>query len=240
MAKSIVSKEDRRAYKAAYYLANRERCLARGKLRVAANRDQIKEYKAAWYVKNRARCNAKDALNYANNRDERKAQMSDWGRANRKAINADVRSRRALDLEKARAREAVKRIKNRGKIRASNAKYHAKHKEKINARHSAWMSRNLDKHRAKQARRRAIKRGVTIGDRSAIAAIYRRATSSKLVRCYLCDKKIPVGQRHVDHIIPLKRGGEHSVKNLAIACVGCNLNKRAKLLSEIGWLPFST
>lgn len=34
---------------------------------------------------------------------------------------------------------------------------------------------------------------------------------------------------HVDHIIPLSKGGPHEIHNLAIACKSCNLRKNAKM-----------
>ena len=37
---------------------------------------------------------------------------------------------------------------------------------------------------------------------------------------------------HIDHIIPLARGGTHHPENLAPACQRCNSSKHSKLLSE--------
>lgn len=40
------------------------------------------------------------------------------------------------------------------------------------------------------------------------------------------------GPFHLDHIHPWSRGGAHSVDNLTVACVACNLSKRDRLLCE--------
>lgn len=40
---------------------------------------------------------------------------------------------------------------------------------------------------------------------------------------------------HVDHVIPVCRGGSDAFENLVCACARCNLSKGAKLLSE--WRP---
>ena len=42
---------------------------------------------------------------------------------------------------------------------------------------------------------------------------------------------------HVDHVIPLSRGGANSPDNLALACVFCNCSKSGQLLEE--WHPIS-
>jgi len=90
--------------------------------------------------------------------------------------------------------------------------------------------------RAARARRKASKRAATLGDRKKIQAIYDNATNGQHVRCYLCGKPIAKGKRHVDHIVPLSRGGKHTPGNLAIACASCNLSKHAKMPEEMGVL----
>ncbi len=35
-----------------------------------------------------------------------------------------------------------------------------------------------------------------------------------------------------DHVVPLSRGGNHDISNLAAACASCNRSKRNKLISE--------
>jgi 5-methylcytosine-specific restriction endonuclease McrA len=89
---------------------------------------------------------------------------------------------------------------------------------------------------ARVAKRRAIKHGVTIGDIAEIRAVYRRARETENVECYLCGKLIPLGGRHVDHVIPLCKGGAHTGGNLGIAHATCNLKKGSKLPEEIGLL----
>jgi hypothetical protein len=50
--------------------------------------------------------------------------------------------------------------------------------------------------------------------------------------CQYCGSKAPDG--HVDHIIPLSRGGTDSVDNLLWSCAFCNISKGAKSLDEWG------
>jgi len=43
--------------------------------------------------------------------------------------------------------------------------------------------------------------------------------------CQLCGTD--EGEMHIDHIIPRKAGGDHSLDNLRVLCKSCNLRKGA-------------
>jgi 5-methylcytosine-specific restriction endonuclease McrA len=118
------------------------------------------------------------------------------------------------------ARSHVRYENNRAEILEKNREYRAANPEKV----VYW-----------SAARRARKRGAEVKktDRNAIASIYREARSAQHVTCYLCGKHPEKGERHVDHVIPLSRGGRHEAGNLAIACKRCNLTKADKLCSEL-------
>ena len=50
--------------------------------------------------------------------------------------------------------------------------------------------------------------------------------------CYLCGKYIEFGSHHVDHIVPLLKGGATAYENLAVTHPGCNLRKSHKLVTD--------
>jgi 5-methylcytosine-specific restriction endonuclease McrA len=50
--------------------------------------------------------------------------------------------------------------------------------------------------------------------------------------CYLCLKPIPFGKDHLEHKMPLSRGGTNEYNNLAIACQKCNCSKHNKTEKE--------
>lgn len=122
--------------------------------------------------------------------------------------------------------------------RRKQRRYFAAHREEVCRRAREYKAAHKEVSREQCARRRAAKRGasISVGDKEAIKRIYDRAANGTRVRCYLCGKIIPKGQRHVDHVIPLSKGGLHAASNLDIACARCNLKKWAKLPEEIGML----
>jgi len=40
------------------------------------------------------------------------------------------------------------------------------------------------------------------------------------------------GPHHIDHVVPLSRGGQSTLDNLVVACYACNASKRDKLVEE--------
>lgn len=81
---------------------------------------------------------------------------------------------------------------------------------------------------ARRARRRARERGAesrVVGGRD-IARIKARQHG----RCYYCAGTTV--EMHVDHVVPLSRGGRNAIGNLVLACASCNLSKSDKLLIE--------
>lgn len=50
-------------------------------------------------------------------------------------------------------------------------------------------------------------------------------------KCRHCDGPILFNETwHIDHLIPLSKGGTNDLDNLALSCVRCNLEKSNKLL----------
>jgi hypothetical protein len=65
-----------------------------------------------------------------------------------------------------------------------------------------------------------------------VVSIVRRVVASRAKdRCEYC--RAPVSATaytfHLDHIIPLARGGRHEPMNLALACAPCNLAKQDRM-----------
>ncbi len=91
-----------------------------------------------------------------------------------------------------------------------------------------WRNQNREKHLA-QARiyasaRRARKVAQFVEHVDA-AVVYQRDNGI----CGICQQPVPADDFHVDHIVPLVRGGEHSYANTQVAHPSCNSRKKDKL-----------
>jgi len=51
-------------------------------------------------------------------------------------------------------------------------------------------------------------------------------------QCHYCARPIKGREKTLDHVIPLSRGGMHSLSNVVIACPTCNFSKHAKTPEE--------
>lgn len=107
--------------------------------------------------------------------------------------------------------------------------YRASNHEKLLAQEKAWRAANPGLSRKKNAKRLARKGKVTVGDLEAIAEWETKWRSRKTVACHWCGKRVKTSEVHVDHVVPLSKGGPHSVENLCVSCRRCNLSKQATL-----------
>ncbi len=148
---------------------------------------------------------------------EVKARQIEYGKANKETISAKSKARYLDNPQAAKDRSAKRYRAKRGEIREQAKDYYHRNESAFKQRAGA---------------RRALIELVTVGDPREIEAFYERVRTTNLLPCYWCKKIVRKKDRHVDHIIPLHRGGSHAVANLCCACRSCNLSKHAKMPDE--------
>jgi 5-methylcytosine-specific restriction endonuclease McrA len=92
-----------------------------------------------------------------------------------------------------------------------------------------YLAENLPEYARRRATRRARElnadvRLVEDKDKAAILRHYRGC-------CAYCGEPLS-GRMEWDHVIPLAKGGRHSIGNLVPTCVPCNRSKSHKILAE--------
>jgi 5-methylcytosine-specific restriction endonuclease McrA len=119
-------------------------------------------------------------------------------------------------------------------IRERTRLYYEANKETAREQKRVWHNANPERGRAYRHRRRALKRGAegrhTADDLRALATA-QTPRGKTHPACWWCGKDT-AGKYHVDHRIPLSRGGGNSPDNLVISCARCNLRKHAKMPQE--------
>ena len=118
--------------------------------------------------------------------------------------------------------------KNPQKFQQWKKKWREKNAARIKKYNANWQKENPDRVRAASLNYKARKANA---DGSHTAEDVRNQYKHQKGRCYWCNK--PVGDTyHVDHVIPLDKGGSNGPENLVIACPVCNLSKGSKLPHE--------
>lgn len=127
--------------------------------------------------------------------------------------------------EKVKALRSKWKKENPEKNRASAKKYQAKNLEKHLKATNEYRQRNRNKYRNYMHNRRVLISAVTyfISDKE-LKMLYSQP-------CKKCGSK---NNQTIDHIIPIARGGKHSIGNLQTLCLKCNSSKKDKTWRE--WL----
>lgn len=170
--------------------------------------------------------------------DQSRAKMRKQHHKNKEVYYAKAKEWKAKNPEK------VKRLKKEWDSRnvQQNPEYHREKYQKRFAGVSveekkaiiAQWRENGDKDNAKAHRqkRRAIERGTQVEHIRPSVVMERDGYI-----CYLCgvNLRLTLELIHIEHLIPLSRGGTHTYDNVAVSCANCNQRKKAKLPGDCLW-----
>lgn len=172
------------------------------------NPERVKELDKKWRLNNPEKAREKDKRRYHNDPEGNKKRTAKYRTSNREKILARAREIYAENPQKFRIKNQLRRAKN-------PRKHAIQHKE--------WKERNPDRirhlWRMDAARRRGADGQHTEHDINNLLRGQRK-------RCVYCHTKLD--KFHVDHIVPVSKGGSNDRKNLQLLCPPCNHKKHAK------------
>jgi 5-methylcytosine-specific restriction endonuclease McrA len=125
-----------------------------------------------------------------------------------------------------RAYNKAYRAANKAYFAERNREYRAAHLDEMKAYIRGWREANRDRIRDYSHKRNAI---FASGERVSRSEVFKRRGG----KCGICRKRVDPENFHVDHIVPLARGGEHSYRNVQLAHPICNSRKRDKFPWEM-------
>ena len=114
--------------------------------------------------------------------------------------------------------------KERERHKLKSAKARALHPERQALADKKWMENNRETHREKSHKRR-----VRMQNAEVLLVLPKELKRLYKQPCAYCGSKWKVT---ADHIIPIVRGGRHSVGNLQPLCLSCNASKGSKTIME--------
>lgn len=157
------------------------------------------------YYANPDKWQARHRAWYRENRDHCVAYAAEWGKA-----NPERRKESQRKYSRRHSATIVARVKQWQKDNPERAALHR----------ATWKQSNRDTVNTATNTRRArrLARYVERVDR---VAVWTRDGG----RCHICGKACDPASWHLDHIVPLAHGGDHSYKNVAVSHPVCNLKK---------------
>ena len=89
---------------------------------------------------------------------------------------------------------------------------------------------NIDPRLERRARRRAARTYTRDARRRLKQGQLGRFSREQVIErdrktCYMCGKVCARSEIHLDHVIPLSKGGDHTLENIKVSCADCNLRK---------------
>ena len=159
-------------------------------------------------------------------RAARKEQLRLYNRAYREANKEHLQHLHHLyyqaNKEQLDAKSKERYATKKAVIIAHNALYRASHLKEKHAYDTQWRKANPDKRMASQRRRRAMKAGAPLNDLT--HAQWLEIQEAQDHRCHYCGQRCK-GRLTQDHILPLVKGGSHTLHNVIGACRTCNVKK---------------
>jgi len=122
--------------------------------------------------------------------------------------------------------------KNREAIKSKSNRWHHANKASANARTRRWHNNHPAESKANKSNAKHVRRAKEYGTRVDTYGIYlwmKRVKSSSVVVCHWCGDSMLGISTVFDHVIPISKGGSHTIGNLCVSCASCNSSKKDKM-----------
>lgn len=205
----------------------------------------------------RAKKAEQDRRYYDKNREKVKAKVKEWALKNKEKIVDQCRAYYLKNKGRLLKKAQQYAIQNKSKVVEYKRKWKNKNRELVKVRHKEWKKANRERYKIQQrewyernkeqAKQASVKWAKTPSGKASFAnsAHRRRALKAKTTSesiadeikrllklakaCYYCERPFSKTLKPtIDHILPLNKGGSHTIDNLCLACKSCNSKKNAK------------
>lgn len=154
-----------------------------------------------------------------------------WARNNPEKVNALTKKSYERNKQNWISTRTRYKKENRAALREYRKQQYRENQEKERKQNRIWSRSNPERIKALAHNRRTK---LLNAEGSHTADDLKLLWEQQDGRCAYCDCELTPEYRHLDHVMPLSRGGSNWPSNLAWACPPCNLSKNNRLLEE--WL----
>lgn len=117
------------------------------------------------------------------------------------------------------------RESNIGRNRENVNRWHASHPDRVKAIMARWRRNNKHRLREYDQRRFAIRRGALLAGISIRRSEIWERDGGK---CHICRRACDPLRWHLDHLVPVSRGGQHTPDNVAVSHPKCNQSRGSR------------
>lgn len=175
------------------------------------NKDRLLAYGNNYYLENKEAILISQKTYYQKNKDLIAEKTKIYASRQEVIDRKRKYQKEYMEINKDKILESKRRLyhKHRAKEAERKKRYHQTEKGK--------MARKNSKHK-----RRAIEKNGSVTSNQILQLQKNYKT------CYWCGESLSGKKVHIDHYVPLSKGGLHTISNLVISCEKCNLSKSAK------------
>jgi len=174
-----------------------------------SRKQKLYETKLNYRIANKERLKEKAKIWFQNNKQRKNEKRKEWRNKNK---------------DKERQYGIERRIRDGARLNKTNKEWREKNRDYVLQKKKEYDKANPDKVRANCLNRRSRLVGAEGSHNgSDISNLF----DLQKGKCALCKKSIKKCY-HVDHNIPLSRGGSNDKYNLQLLCPPCNLSKHSK------------
>jgi len=154
-----------------------------------------------------------------------RAYMKAYRAANLEKVKAGQRDHYARNRDRVIEKVKAYAFENKDRVKAAKAKRYDQTREARQAKIKEWQTKNPEKHResVRAATLNRVARKAKAPGKYTVKDI-RRLYDEQNGKCPACDVSLLDGY-HVDHVVPLSKGGDNWPTNLQLLCPPCNLRK---------------
>lgn len=229
-------RESKKAYNREYQASHRDQINAKSREWKARNRDRVKELSHRDYQKHKAQRDAKHREYRQTHDKEVKVWLRKWRREST-AHKIWREKHRDYMREKSKAYRRMSNPKYRRYIDANRSRLNEINRNwrRTSEVHKNWLAKNKDRLRVNAMKHylryrdtfREYMRSYNILKPRRVAIYVKWSMCGEL--CYICGEKVLIDKTHIDHVIPVAKGGTNDIDNLMPTHGPCNNEKKHKL-----------
>jgi len=218
-----------------YKLKHREEILIKQK----EYRDNNRDLARAYYEKNKEDILRKAKEYRMENIEAIKESQKRWREENKEKKALNGKAWREKNKVRLKIKSKQYRLKNEEKLKEVSKRYYQANREVIIKKTKENLEKNRDRYLARKRaynktdfaklshRNTKMKRRTAFNSGDVTTAQI-NSLLNDAKNCYWCSTSLKGLTAHIDHYIPISKGGQHTLSNLVVSCPHCNHSKSAK------------